>query len=124
MHGAGLLKSGANRVTFAFDVKRSVNAGERGWLLLMATDSRGRHNLLCVPSVQDVGFSNPRGTATFTGFAFWNGRPGYRFEVTAHDHGSHSGRGDTFSVLVKAPNGAVVLSAAGNISVGKITQTR
>ena len=124
MHGAGLLKSGTNRVTFAFDVKRSVNDLERGWLLLMVTDSRGRHNFLGVPSVQDVAFSNPRGTATFGGFSFWNGRPGYRFEVTAHDHGSYSGRGDTFSVVVKAPNGDVVLSASGQLSVGKITQTR
>ncbi len=124
MFGAGLLKSGANRVTFAFDVKRSANDHSRGWLLLMVTDGRGRHSFLTVPSVQDVAFSNPRGTATFGGFAFWNGRPGYRFEVTAHDHGSHGGRGDTFSVVVKAPNGAVVVSASGLISVGKITQAR
>lgn len=122
MFGAGLLKSGVNRVTFAFDVKRTPTGSERGWLLLMATDGRGHHNFLCAPSVQEVRFSDPRSTATFSGVGFWNGRPGYRFEVTAHDHGSYGGRGDTFNIVVKSPSGAVVLSASGQISVGKITQ--
>ncbi len=124
MHGAGLLKTGANRVAFAFNVKRSANDVQRGWLLLMVTDGRGRHSFLSVPSVQEVRFSDPRGTATFGGLAFWNGRPGYRFEVTAHDHGSRGGGGDTFSVVVKAPNGDVVMSASGQISGGKISQRR
>lgn len=124
MHGIGFLKSGAHRVTFAFDVTRSAKS-ERGWLLLVATDSRGRHHqCLFTANVRDVRFSDPKGTASFSGAAFWNGRPGYRVEVTAHDDGSRSGRGDTFSIVVKAPNGSVVLSASGVISVGKIRQTR
>jgi len=122
MHGIGLLKTSANRVTFAFDVKRASNSVQQGWLILSASDSRGRnHQCLFTAYVRDVRFSDPRGTVTFSGSAVWNGRSGYRVEVTARDNGS---RGDTFSIKVRAPNGSVVLSASGVISDGKIQQTR
>lgn len=121
MYGAGLLRSGHKRAAFAFDVRQSSRSAERGWLVLTVNDGHGRPDWSCVAGVFEVRFSNPRGTVSFSGTGNWNGKRGYRFDVTATDGG---GRHDKFAVVVTAPNGQVVLSLAGGVSLGRIKQTR
>ena len=121
MYGAGVVKTTTKRVAFAFDVKQSARSAERGWLVLTVKDGHGRPDWSCVAGVFEVKFSNPRGGVSFSGIGNWNGKRGYRFDVTATDRG---GRNDTFGVVVKAPNGQVVLSMSGVVSQGAVKQTR
>ena len=93
MAGAGDVQSGNERVRFAFDVRE--RARERGWVMLQLRDGPGRPDRYLAADVRDVRFSNSSGlcgrafkragvdSVVFTGGGWWNGKPGYRFEITA-----------------------------------------
>ena len=129
MAGAGEVQSGNERVRFAFDVRE--RAREHGWVILQLRDGPGRPDRYLAADVRDVRFSNSSGYAgaskragvdsvVFTGGGWWNGKPGYRFEITACDRGE-PGRGrDTFALTVFAPNGQVVAAASGVLRDGNI----
>jgi predicted extracellular nuclease len=132
MFGSGEVQSGADRVRFTFDVRERANNMERGWVMLQLHDGPGRPDRYLAADVSDVRFSNSNGYAagnsrraaadsvSFTGRGWWNGKPGYRFEITACDRGE-PGRGrDTFALTVFAPNGQVVATASGVLRDGNI----
>lgn len=134
MHGAGTVGSGQQRVSFAFDVGASANLDARGWLMVLAKDGAGRPRSFA-GRVDDVSFSNAEGyapgrwpasgvdTVMFSGVGYWNGRPGYRFQVTASDRGEPSVN-DTFALVVTSPTGQVVESVSGLLRGGNIQSLR
>jgi len=104
------------RPAFVFEVRESANHVDRGWLFVMVGSQ------LFIARVSDASFAN--NSVTFAGSGFWNGRPGYSFEATATDQGE-PGRGhDTFTVVVRAPNGTVVASTGGVLTTGNIQSLR
>jgi hypothetical protein len=132
MAGAGDVQSGNERVRFSFEVRQRANNSKRGWVMLQVRDGSGRPDRFLAADVREVRFSNANGYAagpsrraaddsvSFTGDGWWNGNPGYRFEINACDHGE-PGRGrDTFSLTVFAPNGQVVATATGVLRDGNI----
>jgi len=95
-------------------------------------DGSGRPDRYLTADVGDVTFSNANGLAagpskraagdsvSFSGTGWWNGKPGYRFEIHACDRGE-PGRGhDTFSLTVVAPDGTMVTTATGVLRDGNI----
>jgi hypothetical protein len=59
-------------------------------------------------------------TVRFSGRGRWNGKPGYTFEAVASDHGEPGHRADTFSLVIKGPQGAVVANISGKIVAGNV----
>jgi hypothetical protein len=135
IHGGGTVGAGSQRVAFTFEVGESANFVERGWLMVLVKDGAGRPRSVA-GQVNDVSFSNAEGytpgqvppsgvdTVTFSGVGWWNGRPGYHFQVTASDRGEPGVGLDTFSLVVKAPTGEVVESASGALRGGNIQSLR
>ena len=132
MTGSGEVQTGNDRVRFTFDVRERATSGEHGWVMLQLRDGPGRPDRYLAADVGNVRFSNSNGYAasnsrraaadavSFTGRGWWNGRPGYRFEISACDRGE-PGRGrDTFALTVFAPNGQVVATANGVLRDGNI----
>jgi len=119
MHGAGTVGSNAARVSFRLDVRESAASVDSGLLVLKI----GVNDFSA--GVSDVVFADafrlPRpasDSVTFTGSGSWNGHPGYSFQAVAADHGE-PGRGrDTFTVVVRAPDGTVVASIGGTLTSG------
>jgi hypothetical protein len=135
MHGGGTVGSGLQRVAFTFDVGETANFLERGWLAVLVKDGAGRPRSFA-GKVDDVSFSDAEGyvpgqvpasgvdTVTFSGVGWWNGRPGYHFQVTASDRGEPGVGTDTLSLVVTAPTGEVVESASGVLRGGNIQSLR
>jgi hypothetical protein len=135
MHGGGTVGSGQQRVAFTFEVGESTNFVERGWLMVLVKDGAGRPRSVA-GKVDEVSFSDAEGyvpgqmppsgvdTVTFSGVGWWNGRPGYHFQVTASDRGEPGVGTDTFALVVTAPTGEVVESAAGVLRGGNIQSLR
>jgi hypothetical protein len=132
MAGSGEVQSGNERVRFTFDVRERATGGEHGWVMLQLRDGPGRPDRYLAADVSNVRFSNSNGYAagnsrrvaadsvSFTGRGWWNGKPGYRFEINACDRGE-PGRGrDTFALTVFAPNGQVVATVNGVLRDGNI----
>jgi len=59
-------------------------------------------------------------TVTFSGIGQWNGQGGYHYAVTASDRGEPGKNLDTFTIVISAPNGSVVLSSGGTLSKGNL----
>ena len=135
MHGAGNLGSGQHRVAFTFDAVESMNFVDRGWVVVLAKDGAGRPRSF-VGLVEAASFSNAEGdtpgpaltgavdTVMFSGVGWWNGKPGYRFQVTANDRGEPGVGRDAFSWVVTSPAGEVVESAGGVLRGGNIQSLR
>lgn len=129
MHGAGTVGSGATRVSFRMDVRESADYADRGSLVVKvgANDfSAGISDVEFADSA-DASTTGQRplpDSVTFAGSGTWNGDPGYTYQAVATDHGE-PGRGrDTFTVVVRAPDGAVVASSTGTLSTGNIQTLR
>jgi hypothetical protein len=123
MAGFGLVKNSPKQTWFAFHVKESPTFGERGWLVLQIKEGFSRERYFSF-TVTDVRFSSSADTVTFTGIGAWNGRSGYRYEVTAADAGEPGRHRDTFSVKITAPDGRIVESAGGTLHDGNIESFR
>jgi len=130
--GSGEVRDATGRAWFMFDVRESARNVESGWVVLKIKDHRGRPDRYLAANVSNVAFSNVEGygpgrrprsgvdTVTFTGVGYFNGRSKHTFEITASDRGE-PGRGrDTFSVIIKAPNGTIVESVSGTLRDGNI----
>jgi hypothetical protein len=61
---------------------------------------------------------------SFRGVGWWNGRYGYRYEVTASDRGEPGVRRDTFNVVITAPDGTVVANTGGPLAAGNLQSLR
>ena len=135
MVGGGIAGSDP-RVQFAFDVAERASGTERGWLMLMTRHGPGRPNQFFAVSVEAVSFSDGDGyapgrwpasgvdTVSFSGVGWWNGRYGYRYDVTASDRGEPGVRRDTFNVVITAPDGTVVANAGGPLAAGNVQSLR
>jgi hypothetical protein len=135
MHGAGTVGASQQRISFTFAVGESANGDERGWLMVHLKDGSGRPRYVA-GVVDEVTFSNAAGygpglwpasgvdTVMFSGVGYWNGRSGYRFQVTASDRGEPGVNNDTFSLVVTSPTGQVVESVSGVLRGGNIQSLR
>lgn len=136
MDGSGQVRSGQHKVSFAFDVRESAQLIDRGWLILLSTNSGSWNSNCFVARVDSIVFSNAPGykpgrspsngvdTVTFKGIGHWNGKPNYRFEVSASDRGEPGAGRDTFSVVIKSPSGKVVETMTGVLREGNIQARR
>jgi hypothetical protein len=134
IHGGGTVQAGAQRLAFTFEVGESDNFVERGWLMVLSSEGKGRPRHFTARA-SDVTFSDAEGyqpgssttnvdTVTFTGVGSWNGLPNHSFTVTASDRGEPGVGLDTFSLVVKSPAGQVVESISGVLRGGNIQSLR
>lgn len=119
MHGGGEIGSNDKRITFMFEVRESADYVELGRLMLVLKH-QGRPGRLDAASVSDVRFSEADDSVTFTAYGTWNGKPGYRFDVAAADHGEPGIGFDALQVSVTAPTGDVVERVSGVLIAGNI----
>jgi hypothetical protein len=136
MAGAGSISGDGKRTSFMFDVRESPNSVERGWVILQVREGSGRPERYLSANVTDVTLSNNAGytpgsfprsgvdTVVFTGVGAWNGRAGYRYEVTASDRGEPGAGIDTFSMRILSPTGEVVESVSGTLRDGNVQSRR
>ena len=94
------------RTSFGFNAWSDV-AGLHGQIQIR-TAGKSRFHGDVVLSLSGSG-----NTATWTGTGKWNGVGGYTFSVTVVDNGTSGKKGDTISVVIKAPNGSTVFSSGG-----------
>lgn len=104
--GGGWISQGTGKTTFGFNAKQDVS-GLRGQLQIR-TSSKSRFHGNVVLTL-----SGTANTATWTGTGKWNGVAGYKFVVSVVDNGTSGKRGDTISIVVRAPNNSVVFSTSG-----------
>jgi hypothetical protein len=134
IHGGGTVHAGTQRLAFTFEVGESDNFVERGWLMVLSSEGKGRPRHFTARA-SDVTFSDAEGyqpggsttnvdTVTFTGVGSWNGLPNHSFTVTASDRGEPGVGVDTFSFVVKSPAGQVVESMSGVLRGGNIQSLR
>ncbi|MEP6783938.1 MAG: HYR domain-containing protein, partial [Acidobacteriota bacterium] len=136
MAGMGDVLSADTRVSFMFDVRESPNYGDRGWVMLQVRDNHGRPDRYLSANVTSVALSNNAGykpgyfsrsgvdTVVFSGLGVWNGRAGYRFEITASDRGEPGPRNDTFSLRLYSPTGELVETVSGTLRDGNVQSLR
>ena len=117
MLGIGQIRDGSH-VIFNFFARQAQDGDEGGWFTLISTRPRGRPDTFVAAVIENVVFAGA--AVQLSGSGWWNGRPGYTFVAEAADLG-HPGHGtDTFSVIVRDPDGLEVLHAAGVLSAGNV----
>jgi predicted extracellular nuclease len=117
MVGLGQI-NGSSRVTFAFLARRTEAGLEFGALELAAIRPRALPSVLITLGVDHVSFSGH--TVQFSGSGAWNGRPGHTYQVIASDNGEPGAGRDTFSVVIRNAQGAVVFEQSGTLTLGNI----
>jgi uncharacterized protein len=121
MAGLGQVTTTA-RVTFAFIARQGTTGTERGSLELLTIRPRALPITFVSEAVDDVVFL---GTAVrFSGRGRWNGQPGYTFVVEAADNGEPGAGRDLFGVIVRGPQGNVVVQIGGTLNAGNIEKVR
>jgi hypothetical protein len=111
--GWGFIKKDGRRTGFDFSV-RPVGAKTTGHL---AVTTAG-HRLVAV-WLRDLEVSGDR--ARWWGRGRWDGRRGYRFRVVVHDNRrERQGKPDRFGIVVRDPDGEVVLTSEGALRAGNI----
>jgi hypothetical protein len=141
MHGIGHIREGGTRYEFAFIVRESASAGERGAFALRVVD-RGarwwprRNDWFVARTVDFVAFSDdpafmpghpPRpnvDTVLFSGSGRWNGEAGYSYEVFAEDRGEPGRHRESVRLTIRKPNGTVVAHVEGEIDGGNVQSSR
>jgi hypothetical protein len=99
-----------------------MTGNERGSLELLTSRVRALPITFVSESVNDVVFL---GTAVrFSGSGRWNGRPGFTFVAEAADNGEPGAGRDLFGVIVRGPQGEIVLQVGGTLNAGNIEQVR
>ena len=63
-------------------------------------------------------------TVRLVGTGKWNGRSGYTFEATATDRGEPGRRNDTFSIVIRDAQGAIVASVNRALDGGNVQSLR
>lgn len=135
MVGAGLVRAGGYNYEFEFAVRE--RARESATLRVKVTETPGRSrrdDRFCARTTDFVAFSDDptirpgRGyrpqvdTVLFSGMGEWNGRSGYHYEVFAVDDVSR--QHESVRITIKAPNGSVVASVDGKVTLGFIESAR
>ncbi|MGE3841677.1 MAG: lamin tail domain-containing protein [Vicinamibacterales bacterium] len=117
MIGAG--QEGSNpRVTFVFAAQQSAGGHDSAWIALTSRSSRGLPNTFVSGAINEVAFIG--GTVRFGGVGWWNGHGSYSFEVTAADVREQGRDRDTFSIVVRNPQGGIVLQSSGRLTSGSV----
>jgi hypothetical protein len=113
--GSGAVRTDTGLATFAFSVKRTA-LGSSGWTTL---DDGCNH--FASTTTESLEVSGDR--ARWTGSGRWNGKSGYRYEVTAvAGHLGPKGRGgDTVEIIVRNSAGVVVDTVSGTVRQGDLT---
>jgi hypothetical protein len=73
-------------------------------------------------TVDSVAFTN-HSAVLFSGTGKWNGRDGYRYEVSATEN-TASRRDDVVQITVMSAGGAIVAKVAGKLSGGNVQFVR
>jgi len=121
MVGGGQINPGP-RVVFNFGARRASTSAERGRLQIIATRPRESSSKFAADALDDVVFL---GTAVrITGRGTWNGVDGFTFVAEATDNGEPGGGVDLFSIIVRGPQGEVVLQASGLLNGGNVQKIR
>jgi hypothetical protein len=120
MAGLGQVTTTA-RVTFAFIARQGLT-GDRGSLELLTSRPRALPITFVSEAVDDVLFLGE--AVRFSGTGRWNGRSGYTFVVEAADNGEPGAGRDLFGVIVRGPQGDVVLQIGGTLNAGNIEKVR
>ena len=116
--GWGFIKKDGRRTSFNFSAQRVAAKPTTGHL----TVTTAGHHLVGV-LLRDLELSPPGqdNVARWTGRARWDGQRGYRYRVLAIDN-RRDGKGapDRFGLLVRDPDGDLVLKTEGALRVGHI----
>jgi hypothetical protein len=117
--GGGWISIGTSRTSFGFNAIPEAGGLFKGQFQLRSNNGKSRLHGNVVTSLASIANS-----ATWTGTGYWNGAPGYQYEISVVDNGSSGGKkGDTISITVKNASGAVVYSTEGRQTLkgGNIT---
>jgi hypothetical protein len=116
--GWGFIKKDGRRTAFNFSVQR-VTTMKTTTTVHLAVSSAGHR--LVARSLADLEFLYDNHVARWTGRARWDGRRGYYYRVLAIDNRVNgSGGPDRFGILIRDPDGNLVLKAEGALRVGHI----
>lgn len=121
MRGRGRLDGAGQR--FAFRIALSPGAAPAGRLEYRDTAGRFVATALTAAAFSDDDASVPVRRArsvTFTGVGAWNGAPGHAFQAQAIAGGEPGNDADAFALTVTAPDGTVVVTAAGGVARGDV----
>ncbi|HKE83035.1 MAG TPA: lamin tail domain-containing protein [Vicinamibacterales bacterium] len=121
MVGGGQINPGP-RVVFNFGARRASTSAERGRLQIIATRPRESSSKFAADALDDVVFLGA--AVRITGRGMWNGVDGFTFVAEATDNGEPGGGMDLFSIVVRGPQGDVVLQAGGLLNGGNVQKVR
>ena len=121
MAGLGQVTT-TTRVTFAFIVRQGPTGTERGSLELLTIRPRALPITFVSEAVDDVVFLGA--AVRFSGRGRWNGQSGYSFVAEAADNGEPGAGRDLFGVIVRGPQGEIVMQIGGTLNAGNIEQVR
>ena len=130
IHGAGTIGTVRARTAFALEVRESTLHVDRGWIVVKVGSkffAAGVSSAVFTNSPGSSPATSPRSgniSVSFAGTGWWDGRSGHTFEAVAADLGE-PGRGrDTFTLVVRAPNGTVVANVTGTLTSGELRSRR
>ena len=112
---AAIGKSGVERAALLFTVKSGYCGRHR--------HTRRPSDSFVSTTAESVSFDGDH-AALVTGTGRWNGRPGYRYEVSASDTVVSGRHYDAVRITVKSSTGAVVAHVDGTLNGGNIQFVR
>jgi len=125
--GYGFIRDDDMHYEFAFTALKRASGIERGGLLLTVKSgycSRHRHSRRrsdrFVSSTIDAVAFDGRSSVVFSGTGRWNGRSGFRYEVSAVDKVVRRRHHDVVRVTIKSATGEVVAQVNGRLSGGNV----
>jgi hypothetical protein len=145
MRGHGFLREGETKYDFAFVVREKASGADRGGFSLRVTSAGrgngrnkagGRDDRFVASGIDAAFFSDdpvirpgrPRrpqvDTVIFAGVGEWNGRGGYRYEVTAQDGGEPGRHRESVRIIIVDASGQVVVAIEGDLDGGNVQSVR
>jgi len=137
MYGAGVVRQGTFNYQFEFLVRESASGNDRVSLSLRVVGGRSWHDdRFEAKTVDSVVFTTDPSlryrrsapqqmdSVVFRGLGEWNGHAGYRYDAFAVDSQGSSGRCDAVRIVITAPNGTVVASVDGALTLGRVESAR
>lgn len=142
MRGEGFVRDDDTRYAFEFFAREDASGQDRAALTLRVNAEgrrrRGkpRDDRFVTRSVTAIVFSDdptitpgrPRrpqvDTVVFSGTGEWNGAPGYTYEVRAQDAGEPGRHRESIRMVIRSPQGAVVVSFDDALDGGNIQSLR
>jgi hypothetical protein len=116
VNGQGIINGAADPVRFQFNARQELN----GSLSAKLDVNVGKKQTSSFEATSLIAAWFGDSVAELNGTGRWNGQAGYTFEVRAADLGEPGKGVDTFNVVIRDGNGAVVLSSEGLLTSGNI----